>query len=428
MRRFGLVLAVLALSPAVAQERYSTPTWGINLSDYGYSDYINYTAGPFPGDWVHEMISGEWAAAVGYDGIPVTLPQRSMWLEPNFAYPDWFSNSNFQVVEPLSLPADTDADGLPEGFSVIANADVEIRIEHDFQDTATGTPMGEIGGSVLSDRYVLRTTYRIRNLRATSLTGVRFYTFLHGHPANDERPQVSAFYDSASYAGALSTWRYDVTQRSQNSGAIDGSPTGCTLIDRIGMSMDVPPADWGLGHYRGHAARPASGLHVDVENDILGNQTTFGPDEVAGALRRDVGTIAAGATATVQVLLTVRSDDLSPNASAPEVCVRVQPNLPEPRLLVDKGACGSASNAPHPWDIVAGNLDSLFEEGGVVLLGTMECVANDITVDRATDRTRLSNCRPRVYFLARDVSSGSGYGLSTVGSMRLATDGDCVLP
>jgi hypothetical protein len=427
MRRLPLLLACLSFSPAVAQQHYATPTWAANLTDCGYSDYILYTAGPFPGEWIHEMVSGEWAAAIGYDGIPLTLPERSMWLEPNFAYPDWTSNSNFEVVEPLSVAEDTDADGLPEGYSVIANADVEIRLDHDFQDTVTGTPMGEIGGFVLSDRYVLRTTYTIRNLRSTALTGVRFYTFLHGHPANDERPQVHAAYDTTSHAGALSTWRYDVTQRSQNTGAIDGSPTGCLLEDRIGMAMDVPPADWGLGPYRGHDVRPATGLHLDVENDTLMNQTTFGPDEVAGALRRDLGTIQPGASATVQILLSVRSDDLSPNRSAPEVCVRVESDLPEPRLHVDKGACGTPSNAPNPWDIVAGNLDSFVEEGGLVLLGTMECVANGLLVDRATDRTVVSDCRPGIFYLARD-PLGFGYGSSSAGSLRMAGDGDCALP
>jgi hypothetical protein len=426
MRAARLLLVLLAGSSAFAQERYATPDWAIDLSDYGYSDYLIYTAGPFPVDWIHEMISGEWAAAIGYDGIPLSLPQRSMWLEPDFAYPTWITNSNFTVVEPLSFPFDSDADGLPEGFSVIANADVEIRLDHDFVDTTTGTPMGEIGGSVLSNRYVLRTTYTIRNLRATPLTGVRFYAFLHGHPANDERNTVLAAYDSASYAGALSTWRYDVTQRSQNTGAIDGTPTGCLFADRIGMSMDVPPADWGLGTYRGHDGRPATGLHLDVENDTLGNQTTLGPDEVAGALRRDLGTLQPGASASVQVLLAVRSEDLSPNRSAPEVCVRVQPDSPEPLVFVDKGACASASNAPNAWDIVAGSLDSFFESGGTVLLGTLECVANDLLVDRATDRTVVSDCRRGVYFLARESPGSPVYGLSSAGSIRYPGDGDCL--
>lgn len=426
MRASRLLLVVLLASPAVAQERYATPDWAIDLSDYGYSDFLIYTAGPFPADWIHEMISGEWAAAIAYDGIPLTLPERAMWLEPDFAYPTWTTNSNFSVIEPLSFPFDADADGLPEGFSVIGNADVEIRLDHDFVDTVTGTPMGEIGGSVLSNRYVLRTTYTIRNLRATPLTGVRLFAFLHGHPANDERNTVLAAYDSASYPGALSTWRYDVTQRSQNTGAIDGSPTGCLISDRIGMAMDVPPADWGLGHYRGHGGRPATGLHLDVENDTLGNQATFGPDEVAGALRRDLGTLQPGAAATVQVLLAVRSEDLSPNRSAPEVCVRVQPDSPAPRLFVDKGACGSASNAPNAWDIVAGSLDHLFEEGGVVLLGTTECVANDLAVDRATDRTVVSDCRKGVYFLAREAPGTTLYGSSSAGSIRFPGDGDCL--
>jgi hypothetical protein len=420
-------LGLLICGPAFAQVNYTSPDWYVTLDDYGYSDFLVYTAGPFPKDWTHEMISGEWAAAIGYDGIPLTLPIRTMWLEPDFIYPDWTTNSDFLVTSPMSEPVDLDGDGLPEGSSIIANADVEIRIDVKFLDTGTGTPMGAGGSSVTSDRYVLRTTYTVRNLRATPLTGVRFYTFLHGHPANDEANTVRSAYDTTAYAGALSAWRYDITHVATNSGAIDGSTTGCMLTDHIGMSMDVAPADWGLGSYRGHTLRPGPGLHDDVERDILGNQTSFGPDETAGALRRDLGTLAAGASASVQVLLTVRSEDVSPNGSSAEACVRVQPNAPEPLLFVDKGACGSASSAPTSWDVTAGDLGSLMEFGGIVSLGNLECLANGMIVDRVTERTHVSDCRRAVFFLAREGTPFNfSYGMSSDGATRYGGgQGDC---
>jgi hypothetical protein len=424
--RTAVLLGLFVSAPALALEDYVSPTWTITIDDYGYSDFLVYTAGPFPKDYLHEMISGEWAAAIGYDGIPLTLPIRTMWVEPEFIYPDWTTNSNFLVTTFQGTPGDTDGDGLPEGFSVVANNEVEIRIDNKFIDTVTGVPMGVGTGFVLSDRYVLRVTYTIKNLKATPLTGVRFYPFLHGHPANDERNSVRVTYDTTAYSGTLATWRYDVTHVSTNTGATDGTPTGCTLTDHIGFSMDVAPADFGLGSYRGHIGRPAAGLHDDVERDVLGNQTSFGPDETAGAMRRDLGTLAAGASASVQVLLTVRSEDQSPNGSSADVCIRVQPASPEPRLFVDRGPCGPSSSSPNPWDIVAGSLGNLEEFGGTVNIGTTACLANNLTVDRVTDHSRVSDCRRGVFFLARSATFGNFYyGSASSGSQRFGSQGDC---
>lgn len=425
--RHVLPLALLVLAPrASAQEEYANPHWSISITDSGYSDIILYNAGPFPADWIHEMISGEWGAAVAYDGIPLALPVRAMWLEPEWNYPTWTTNSSFTVVSPMSFPADLDADGLPEGSSVIANGDVEITIALDMVDTVTGTPMGEGTGSVLSDRFVLVTTYTIKNLRATTLTGVRFFPFLHGHPANDEEPSVRAFYDTTAYTGALQTYRYDVTERATNSGATDESPTGCMFQDRIGFSTEVAPADFGLGPYRGHVDRPATGLHVDVEQDILGNQTTFGPDEVAGATRIDLGSIASGASKSVQVLLAVRSDDISPNQVASTSCVRITPGAgSDPVIFLDKGACATPSPSATAWNVVAGNLSGLVETGGIVTLGPVECIASKILVDRVTESTVLSDCRKAVFILAREAMPFGFYGTSSSGSLRFAATGDC---
>jgi hypothetical protein len=421
---FALTLAALLLAPSrtSAQSDYRNPHWYVLLSDAGYSDFLIYTEGAFPADALHEFISGEWGAAVGYDGIPLTAPQRTMWLETTWDYPTWTTNSNFTVLEPGSFPADTDGDGLPEGSAIIGNAEVEITISWDMMDTVTGTPMGLGGGtSVLSDRYVLITTYAIKNLKTTNLTGVRFYPFLHGHPANDERPQVRAVYDTQAHAGALSQYRYDVTQFSTNTGQIDGSPTGCTFEDHIGFSTDIPPADFGLGHFRGHTDRPATGLHLDVENDTLMNQTTFGPDEVAGATRIDLGPIAPQATQSVRVLLSVRSMDQTPGATTATACVRLTPG-PDPGLRVDKGPCIGGSTA-GPYDVLRGNLDSLVEGGGIVVADGA-CMADELMQDRVTIQSTLSACSPAVFVLARN---GAGtqfdYGTGSGGAVRFAATG-----
>ena len=306
-------------------QTYVNPDWEITLTDFGYSDLLFYNSGPFPTEFTHEMISGEWAAAIGYDDIQSKqlIGDESMWLQPEFIYPDWTSNSLFYVVSPITPPWGpgsipnpdlSDTDGLPYGESTISNDDVEIHITYDMDDTDTGTPMGldPTGASlasVMSNRYVLRQEYEVTNVSGGDLDNVRFYQFIHGHPANAETPTVNEVYDPSLYAGPLSTFQHDITQFATNSGGGGGHPTGLTFEDHIGFSSEVLPDDWGLGPYRGHGfGKPVPGPHLDVEGDVLGNQTAFGPDEVAGAERWTLaGSLAPGATTSHEVLLTVRS-------------------------------------------------------------------------------------------------------------------------
>lgn len=431
MRRSRIVLvlaAALVAAAANAQNYYASPLWYIDQTDAGYSDFIIQTAGPFPPSRIHEFVSGEWGAAVGYDGIQNRLPapQRSMWLEPNWTYPYWTTNSAFTTVVPGSTPADGDADGLPEGSAVIGNGDVEVTIGWDFVDTVDGTPMGRGGGaSVRSNRYVMLVTYTIKNVKPTTLTGVRFYQFLHGHPANDERPTVRAVYDTAVYSGPFQAFHYDVTEYATSTGDIAGEPTGCALEDHIGFSTELAPADFGLGAFPGHDGRPPTGLHVDVENDTLGNQTSFGPDDTAGATRIDLGSLASGASASVRVLLSIQSTDLSPNGATATACARMQDTGGDPLLRLDKGPCGS-SVPDQPWDVIVGDLRAFSDPLQTTPLGNVECVANDVAQDRVTMQTHLSDCRPAVFVLAR---KGAGqqfdYGTATDGTNRFTITGDC---
>ncbi len=418
----------LASGAARAQD-YATPDWYVILGDAGYSDFIIYTSGAFPADYLHELISGEWGAGVGYDGIALPAPQRTMWLAPTWDYPAWDTNSTFEVVEPLSFPEDLDGDGLVEGRSIIANADLEVAIDYDFVDTVDGTPMGRGSGMAFpSNRYVLLVTYTLRNLRATPLTGVRIYQLLHGHPANSEEPVVEAFYDTTLHPGPFEEFRYDMTQRAVNSGAIDGSETGCMFEDFIGFSTEVAPGDFGLGTYRGHISRPATGLHVAVENDTLGNETAFGPDEVAGASRIDLGTLAAGASAGVRVLLSVRSADITANQVAAGVCVRAIETPDGLDLRVDKGACQGGAPASTPWDLLVGDLAALQDVGGTIVLGGSTCAGNDVAEDRMSLSTTLSDCRPGVFLLARRGGFLEfDWGGGSSGSRRFAGGSDCPL-
>lgn len=318
-----LVVLVALLSPGRASAvTFISPDWFIDITDSGYSDFLNYTSPPAsllfppssdPNADGYDMLSGEWAAAIGYNGIQSSqgITESSMWLEPNFEYPDWTTNSTFSVVDPIAIDG-VDGSGLPFGHSTIATSDVSIRIDYAFVDTLTGTPMGLDpasggGGVIFSNRYVLDQLYTITNVSDADLTDVRFYQFLHAHPANNETPGVEAVYDTSLYAGALSGFRYDVTQFSTNTGDPNGEPTGFLFTDHVGFSSDAQPDDWGFGTYVGGdiVFRPPSGLHIDVEQDTLGNETSFGPAQVAGAQMWITPVLAPNASASRRVVLSL---------------------------------------------------------------------------------------------------------------------------
>ncbi len=74
-----------------ADEVLINPDWEIHITDHGYSDVLFYNAGPFPFVFLHEMISGEWAGAIAYDGLfPIGAPALPDSLDkPPFAFLKW---------------------------------------------------------------------------------------------------------------------------------------------------------------------------------------------------------------------------------------------------------------------------------------------------------------------------------------------------
>ena len=138
IRLFAFVATVCLHDHARAQGlTLANPHWNITLTDFGYSDFLLDNTPGFEG---REYLSGEWGAAVGYQvsGGPAVV---SEWLQPQFLYPDWPTNSTFSVVTPLTQTA-LNADNLPIAQSVIANAHLQITQRFEMIDTVTGTPMG----------------------------------------------------------------------------------------------------------------------------------------------------------------------------------------------------------------------------------------------------------------------------------------------
>jgi hypothetical protein len=319
----ALIALALLLWPRFATAQQLTlanPHWNITLSDFGYSDFLLDNTPGFEG---REYLSGEWGGAVGYQvaGSPPSAPQ---WLEPHFIFPNWDTASSFQVVTPLTQTG-LNADGLPIAQSVIANGHLEVTLRHEMLDTIVGTPMGITPASstgavafIRSDRYVLKQTCIIRNISGAAISGVQFFQLLHGLVS--ER----GVFDNRLHAGALSEFRYDVTQAGVDASAIGGGSSSEGLEDFIGFHASVAPSAFEIGHYgiEGNGVddhfmgKPSDGVHLSIEDNWQNapyntreGTDIFAPAKrwIAGAQRWDLGALAAGQSASLDVLLTLRT-------------------------------------------------------------------------------------------------------------------------
>ncbi len=284
----------------------SNPNWEIFPTDYGYADLLYDRTPGFEG---REYLSGEWGAAVSYTRS-ASGPVAPTWLEPNFSYPSWTTNSTFSVVSPLTFIG-RNSDGLPIFQSVINNTDVRITITYEMLDTVFGTPMGLRpassalpGNSVNSNRYVLQQTYDIRNVSTETISNLRLYQLLHGLHSDE------AAYDNRSYTGPMQDYRYDITLRGVDESAGSGSTN---LDDLIGFHSRIAPLAWETGSYGlesvdSHSyGKPSVGVHVSIENNNLNNSDYYLPPEpwVAGGQAWGLGALAPSASTSFDVILTI---------------------------------------------------------------------------------------------------------------------------
>ncbi len=292
------------------------PNWNITLTDAGYSDLLLDNTPGFEG---REYLSGEWGAAVGYKVGATTRSPK--WLERNFIYPDWITNSNFNVVSPIALIG-SNADGLPIAQSVIANNDLEITIRYEMLDTVTGMPMGVAaasnggaGNDIKSNRYVLNQSYTVKNISGSTITNLQVFQMLHGLTSQH------GVYDNRVYTGKHSDYRFDVTLGGVDAssiGAAGASTTG--FEDFIGFGAKLAPTAYEIGHYgidpvdNHSTGKPSDGVHLSIENNWTSAPYTtrqatdyFAPANrwIAGAQRYDLATLNDGQSATVDVMLSI---------------------------------------------------------------------------------------------------------------------------
>jgi uncharacterized repeat protein (TIGR01451 family) len=323
----------------------NTSKGGDNIAPYffgdfdaaGYSDWIWYGQSPEHPHGYHEVLSGEWGAAIYYDGIETAprdpnTPQdrQAMWLTRRFEYPYWNTNSTFFTAgnciawndpnNPLTGMADA-------GVSFIRNEKVEIRIDYEVVDLEavdanfypTRSPMTYLDPDtgdtqyVNSDRYCFLQTYTIRNIDPNNspITSLAFYQQLHSHGANDYGPHVNSTYSTVALSDALEgyqpynprhqvgNFRYDITQWNST------EQSSTTHTDFVNFSSTREP-DW-IDHdiFRGHSDRPSQGGHINVEQRQLNGLPFIYLDEVAGTMGWSLGTLEPNATASITVAYMV---------------------------------------------------------------------------------------------------------------------------
>jgi len=311
------ILSLLLVSSSVqAQSNWNwtyldNPNWNIQLTDFGYSDYLFDNTPGFEG---REYLSGEWGAAVGYTVNNHTI--KPTWLEPEFSFPNWNTNSNFAVVSPTTVLT-TASYGNTSITSTIANNDLRIVITAEMLDTVTGMKLGNAkasattGAAIDSNRYVLKQTYTITNISGEDITGLNFFQFLHGLNSTE------SLYDNRAYASGVGTfgeYRYDTTQSGVDA---SWSGSGATFRDYISFGSKVAPVAVENGYFGSvdagddhSSAKPSVGVHLSVEDDALTGVDYFSPSDqywVGGAQKYALGLLADGQTKSFDVMLSIKT-------------------------------------------------------------------------------------------------------------------------
>jgi hypothetical protein len=288
------------------------PYGDVTIDAGGYADIFHWSLSPYHPHGSHELLSGEWGAAIYYDGNPKA--PNAMWLTDYFLAPPWPTYNNFLIkTDPnYSDNPNNPVVGYDTGRSVIKNNEVEITIDYEIADLGDGNfsplmyhePNGTIGGK-MSERYVLLQTYTIKNIKPSgNITGLEFYQLLHAHGADDYGPVVHCSYETYEYPDALENYtpynpihtvgnfHYDVTQWNN----LNDHVKTADHTDLVGFSSTVAPNVYECNYY----SELEWGAHIDIKNRNLdANNYTYG--RTAGAMGWFLPTLALGQSTSVTV-------------------------------------------------------------------------------------------------------------------------------
>jgi hypothetical protein len=209
--------------------------WDTIFDAAGYTDEMNWGNSPYHPHTYHELMSGEWAAAIYYDGI--ATGSKAMWLTDKFRVPTWYPNPNDFVIDTGAFLKDdpnNPVNGDDTGRSVIKNSQVKVTIDYEVVDLAgfgwwsplTYREPNDANVSISrSERYIFLQTYTIKNIKTSgNITGLEFYQMLHSHGDDDYGPVVHCSYNDTDVNDPLKNYvpynpvhtvgnfRYDITQ------------------------------------------------------------------------------------------------------------------------------------------------------------------------------------------------------------------------
>lgn len=323
-RALAALIAIAAssiLSSSVHSQTTSltlaNPNWNITLTDYGYSDFLLDNTPGFEG---REYLSGEWGAAVAYTAGGNAVSPK--WLERDFLFPDWHTNSDFSVATPITQTG-VNADGLPIAQSVIENNELRITLRFEMIDTVVGTPMGIKAASSAGDpaflhsnRYVMKQTATVQNISASGITGLQFFQLLHG--LSSQR----GVFDNRLHSGTLGGYQYDTTLAGIDPWSAGPGSSSAGLEDYIAFHALNAPSAHEIGYYgiEGNGVddhglgKPSEGVHLSIENNWMGapydtrqGTDSFSPQKhwLAGAQRWELGGLAPGQSTSIDLLLTI---------------------------------------------------------------------------------------------------------------------------
>jgi len=298
---FSLCPNVNAADPSTSKMTLTCPYWDGTFDAAGFSDDVWWGNSPYHPHSRHELLSGEWAAAIYYDDI--STEPNAMWLTDYFIFPDWDTNSNFQIQANCSRWNDpcNPVSGYDTGQSKIINSEIEVTIDYEIVDLGSAfysptvySEPNESPAIAKSERYVLLKTYTIKNVKASGdITGLEFYQMIHSHGADEYAAVVHCSYEDIDVNDPLQNYtpynpihtagkfRYDITQWNN----IDDPEATKTHVDWVGFSSTVEPNVIECGYYEGHSpGKPPTGTHISVEERSLDNND-YSYGETAGGFR-----------------------------------------------------------------------------------------------------------------------------------------------
>jgi parallel beta-helix repeat protein len=336
-----LYILLFAVSNCFAGEgefQINCPYWYIDIDQAGYVDYTWYYQSPrHQVESAHEMMTGDWAAAVWYQGIKQGSNQ-AQWLTDGFVYPFFDTNSPFAfgsygVSNDSCNPVWTDpcqpnpppynpGTKSDSGWSDVNDGNLYIKIYYEVVDLGQQDANG-VGGSpmsfrdssnnpvyVYSERYVLLQTYVFKNVSTLDINGLEFYQMLHGHPAGIWVGAKKCMYETADFYDPLADYipcdsnhhtgdnfRYDITLWNP------GDPQ-TQHVDWMGFSSTIEPNGVDCGVFEGHyGGEPTTGTHIRIENRTLNGQIYLEDDEVAGAAKWNIGNLEPNETKSITLAL-----------------------------------------------------------------------------------------------------------------------------